>query len=129
LYDNFSVSPGDTIMSQNVSFNHFKADMYISGGNEKGHFATDYRLGAFVNLYNMNSGILMGQTDIPISADSLRNDIKRNETGAELSAMVSYRFSRVSRLYTNIPVKILYLDRQYRVRDAKKDNMFLLFGP
>lgn len=130
LYDNFSVfSPGDTIMSQNVSFNHFKADMFISGGNEKGRFATDYRLGAFVNLYNMNSGILMGQTDIPISADSLRNDIKRNETGAELSAMVSYRFSRVSRLYTNIPVKILYLDRQYRVRDAKKDNMFLLFGP
>lgn len=130
LYGNFRLfSPNDTSMRQNVSFNHFMADAYVSGGREKGRFATDYRLGAFANLYDMNSGIFMEQTVSPIASDSLQNNIKRNETGVDLSAMVSYRFSSGSRLYTNVPVKILYLDRKDPKRDTQENNLFWLFSP
>lgn len=130
LYDNFRLfSPEDTVMKQHVAFNHFKANMHVSSGSEKGRFATDYRLGAFVDLYDMNSGIFMGENAFHISADSLQNKIMRNETGIDLSTTASYRFSSRSRLYAGLPVKILYLDRQDPVRDTKEGSVFFLFSP
>lgn len=131
LFDNFTpnMSSQDTTLQQNVSFDHFTANLYLSKGKEMSRFSYDYTASAFTNLYNMNSGLIVGNNTMPIPTDSLQNQIKRNEIGAEFNFSISYKTGRSGRLSLHMPLKYLHLERKDGIRDTNRSNEYLFFNP
>lgn len=131
LFDNIipNMSSQDTTLQQNVSFDHFTANLYLSRGREIDRFYLDYTASVFTNLYDMNSGLIVGNNTTPIATDSLQNDIKRNEMGAELKFGVSYKIGQNGRLSLDLPIKYLHLERKDGIRDTDRKNYYLFFNP
>ena len=131
LFDDFigDVTQQDTTLQQNVSFDHFAANLHLSRGKEINSFSFDYKALAFINLYDMNSGLTLGDNIIPIAADSLQNKIKRNEMGTELSFRMSYKVGRDGRINLELPLKYLHLERKDGIRDTNHNNEYLFFNP
>ena len=131
LFNDFftTVSPDDTQIKQNILFNHFNANFYFSGGKEKDRLAADYRIEAFTGIYDVNSEMFTGKSETPIRGDSLQNKIKRNEAGVEFMGTMSYRIGNNSRVYIVVPLKILYLDRQDKIRNSRENKGHFLFSP
>lgn len=131
LFENFIAdnSQQDTTIQQNVSFDHFSANLYLSRGKEIKRFLYDYTALAFSNLYNMNSGLILGDNSTPLTTDSLQNQIRRNEMGSELKFRMSYKTGSNSRLSLDMPLKYLHLERKDGVRDTNRKNDYLFFNP
>ncbi|MDD4437742.1 MAG: hypothetical protein PHS04_06890 [Tissierellia bacterium] len=130
LFNDFftAVSPNDTEIKQNLLFNHFNANFYLSGGKERDRFSSDYRVEAFTTIYNVSSDMFVNKSETLIREDSLQNKIKRNEAGVELMGAMSYRISRNTRVYVAVPLKILYLDKQDKIRDSRENKIHFLFS-
>ena len=129
--DFFAIIPQNnkTQIQQDVSFNHFDADFYLSGGIEKNRLSIDSRVGVFTNIYDMNSNIFTGKPVTPIMEDSLQNNLKRNEAGVEFTGTFSYMIGLDTRINATLPLKMLYLDRQDEIRNDKENKGYLLFSP
>ncbi|MGV8963516.1 MAG: carboxypeptidase-like regulatory domain-containing protein [Candidatus Saccharimonadaceae bacterium] len=131
LFDDFivDITQKDSTLQQNVSFDHFAANLYLSRGKEMNRFSFDYKALAFTNLYDMNSGLMLGDNTTVVANDSLKNQIKRNEMGAEFSFWISYKVGQNGRVSLDMPLKYLHLERKDEIRDTHPSNEYLLFNP
>lgn len=119
----------DSILEQDVSLNHFRANIYISKGKKLNRFDLSGRVKVFTDLYNMNTEIMTGENAIPIIADSLQNKIKRNEVGGELNFSVLCKTGESGRISLYLPLKYLHLYRLYKIKDIYNTNNYIFFNP
>lgn len=119
----------DTMIRQDVSYNHLKTDLYVSGGSLGKHFTFSYSTNVFSDNYFMQSDIYLAEALAPISADSLRNHLRRNELGARINGSFSYHFSDNFKPILSFPISYVFLNKNDLVRNILKNSGQVLIAP
>ena len=119
----------DSVMLQDVRYRQFSSNAYFSGGfGEK--FIISYKAQIFTNIYRLHTQMYNDlNRNIPLIADSLQNDLSRNEFGGILSTSISYKFS--SSLYgtITIPFEYVWMQRKDLNHNLNKNKGYTLFSP
>lgn len=123
------LSETDTLIRQDVSYNHLKTNHYVSGGSLGKRFFFSYSTNVFSNHYLMQSDLFLSDAPNPVFADSLQNNLRRHEVGARLNASFSYHFTENFKPVLSFPVSYVYINRNDRIRDTKKNGGRMLFSP
>lgn len=132
LFDEFipSLNSQDSLLQQNVASDHFIANLTLSKGKDiSKRFYIDYIAEAFTNLYGMNSDLMVDSNTMPIVADSLQNDINRNEIGGEFRFSVTYRTNKNGRISLGLPLRYMRLNQKEGIRRTNRNTNYLFFNP
>lgn len=124
-----SLDEADTLIRQDVSYNHLKTNLYVSGGSLGKRFTVSYSTNFFTDHYFMQSGLYLSEAAVPVSTDSLRNKLRRNEVGVRLNGSLSYHFSEDFRPILSFPVSYVFINRNDKVRNSEKNGGQILFSP
>ena len=119
----------DSLILQDLSFDRFSASASFSGNRDMQRFSLGHTTGASFLHYSMESNLLSGADHVPITADSLRNNIGRTEIKLNISPSLGYRASSGLHLNLYIPLNWLFLVRNDKARLSKQHSGHLLFAP
>jgi hypothetical protein len=119
----------DTLIRQHISYNHLKTNLFVSGGNLGKRFTVSYSTNIFSDHYFMKSGLFVSDAVTPVSADRLRNQLRRNEIGVRLNGSLSYRFSETFKPILSFPVSYVFINRNDHVRSVLKNSGQVLIAP
>jgi hypothetical protein len=124
-----NLKESDTLIRQEVSYNHLKTNLYVSGGNLGKRFTVGYSTNVFSDHYFMQSGLFVSDAISSVSADTLRNRLHRNEIGIRLNGSLSYRFSENFKPILSFPVSYLFINRNDHIRNTSKNGGHVLISP
>ena len=119
-------------LQQDILFNHLRADAFTNRHRhfERLNFGLQYRLGVAFNHHSLQSDLFSGIDKQPLAADSLRNDVHRNQASISFSTGFNRRFFQ-NRLNAHLmlPIQYVFLERNDRIRDVQPRRKYLLYSP
>ena len=119
-------------LQQDILFNHLQADAFTNRHHqfERLNFGLQYRLGVAFNHHSLQSDLFSGIEKQPFVADSLRNDVHRNQASISFSTGLNREFfQRRIRAHLMLPIQYVFLERNDHIRDARQRGNHLLYLP
>lgn len=124
-----NLQESDTLIRQDVSYNHLKTDLFVSGGSLGKRFTVSYSTNVFSDHYFMRSGLFVADAVSSVPADSLQNRMHRNEVGVRLNCSLSYHFSENFKPILSFPVSYVFINRKDHIRNTLKNGGHVLVSP
>lgn len=118
----------DSLLTQDVSYHHLATQAFVSAGRQ-GKVDIRYSATVFANHHLLQSNLYSGLERLPLTADSLRNDFRRNEVGVKSSVGFVFNFSPKFRPDISLPLTYSRVNRHYKTRGSNKNSNHLLFSP
>jgi hypothetical protein len=119
-------------LQQDILFNHLRADAFTNRHRhfERLNFGLHYRIGATFNHHSLQSDLFSGADRQPFIADSLRNDVHRNQASINFSTGLNREFfQRRFNAQLLLPIQYVFLERNDRIRASKQSRSYLLYSP
>lgn len=112
--------------TQHVRFARLSADLGYWRTIKLGRrISGDVTLRPFFNGYHYESGFHAGPQMLPVTADSLSNDLLRNEFGADFSGRLTYNRRRIYAQLSGSG-QYLHVTNDWRIPGRKKNSSFFL---
>ena len=122
----------DSPLQQDVLYNHFRANAFTNRHHqfERLNFGLQYRIGVTFNHYSLQSDLFSGTDRQPFIADSLRNDVHRNQASVDFSTgLIREFFQRRFTAQLNLPIQYVFLERNDRIRESQQSKNYILYSP
>lgn len=123
-----SFSDADSLMRQDILYNRFATNTSVSGSRE-GKISLHYSASVFSNHYTFQSALHEGLNAVLLSADSLRNEFSRGETGFRFSPGMRVTITEKLKPGFSFPITYLLVNKNDRVRNNDSRNGYWLFAP
>lgn len=119
----------EPVMCQDVGYNQLTARTYFSGSYGK-NFNISYRIQPHATLYRLNSAMYnsYGQQHL-LTADSLQNQLSREELGTNLSARLYWKFMPRASASLTLPLELLYIHKSDPKHQFEEGRLHALFSP
>ena len=119
-------------LQQNVDYNHLRANAYTDRhlSIERLNFGLGYRIGTTFNHHSMQSNFSSGIDKQPLVADSLRNDVQRNQASIDFMIGINRNFfNKRFNTFLHLPIQYVFLERNDFVRTVKHSDNYLIYSP
>ncbi len=127
VFSDLSVT--DTLIRQDVSYKHLRTNHFLSGGSLGKRLSFNYSTNVFSDHYFMQSDLFISDASSPVLADSLQNQLYRNEIGVQFNTGFSYNFTEKFKPMLSFPISYVYINRNDRIRNNKKVGGRVRFSP
>lgn len=119
----------DSVVLQDVSFNHFASNAFFSGGVEN-KLSVWYKATLYSNIYRLQSQLYNDFDKLkPFSADSLRNDFSRKEFGGIASVSFAYNITSKLKPFFTFPVNYVWVERTDKNHALNNPKGYVLLSP
>ena len=123
------LSEKDTLIYQDVKFNHLKTNLYVSGGSLGKRLSFGYSTNIYSDHYSMQSGLFLQSTPDALQADSMRNKLRRDEIGVRVNGSLTFNISDNFKPVLSFPVSYIFINRNDYLHDKAKDGGHILVSP
>lgn len=119
----------DSVMRQDVKYSHLTANAYFSGSyNKRVNFS--YSLQPYTNIYRLKSAMYHCADELNIFvADSLQNQLLRDEFGTKLSTTFYFKFSPRFSANLSLPLDLFYVKKEDKHHGLNESQFYALFSP
>lgn len=119
----------DSVMRQDVKYNHLAANAYFSGSyNKRGTLS--YSLQPYTNIYRLRSAMYNSIDEQRLFvADTLQNQLSRDEFGTKLSTTLYLKISPRWSVNLSLPLDLLYVKKTSPHHQLDEGKFYTLFSP
>lgn len=119
----------DAVMRQDVKYSHLTANAYFSGSyNKRVNFS--YSLKPYTNIYRLKSAMYHSADELNMFvADSLQNQLSRDEIGTKLSTSFYFKFSPKFSANLSFPLDLFYAKKVDKHHGLNESKFYALFSP